>query len=528
MYQALLTRRYLTSKVMPLLASLAVVLCTAMVLITWSVMGGFLGRLVNSGRTLVGDVVISWPTSGFAHYEDLITRLEKDPLVAAACPMIETYGQINFESGRSDYVLIKGVDPERFAKVTDFRNSLWWKPVTTPLRKDDLKQDPRLTPIGRGDPKAPENGLWDKLKADGESLSEVDQASQQRRPAVVLGIQVSGLNSRDKSGFFVPRIGIRRDAKGRIDAMDSFLPRDGHVSLSLPTRDSKGMLVDMATRSFPVANEFFCGIYEIDSRTVIADLQTIQRIVRMDAAKRVEGGELEVRINPQTGKEEFVSAGRTVDDPARVTSVLIRGKSDTGAGQAATDLKEAALRVYEGFAAAHPGEVPQAVSIVVRTWEDQNATLIGAVKKETALVLFVFSFISMTAAFLVLAIFWSMISEKTKDIGVLRAIGAARSGIAGLWLAYGLSIGIVGALLGVGLAYLVVTNINPIHEWLGEKLNLYIWDPRIYYFSEIPSHVDPAKAAYVLLGGALSSIIGALIPAIRAAYMDPVRALRFE
>ena len=54
MYQALLTRRYLTSKVMPLLAAVAVTLCTAMVLIVWSVMGGFLGMLVASGRTLIG------------------------------------------------------------------------------------------------------------------------------------------------------------------------------------------------------------------------------------------------------------------------------------------------------------------------------------------------------------------------------------------------------------------------------------------------------------------------------------------
>ncbi|MBL8963533.1 MAG: hypothetical protein JNK70_05635, partial [Phycisphaerae bacterium] len=74
MYQALLTRRYLTSKIMPLLASLAVVLCTAMVLIVWSVMGGFLVKLMNSGRALVGDVVVAWPNTGFAHYDDLIGR----------------------------------------------------------------------------------------------------------------------------------------------------------------------------------------------------------------------------------------------------------------------------------------------------------------------------------------------------------------------------------------------------------------------------------------------------------------------
>ena len=58
MYQALLTRRYLTSKLMPLLSALAVTLCTAMVLTVWSVMGGFLNVLLDSGKTIIGDVAI--------------------------------------------------------------------------------------------------------------------------------------------------------------------------------------------------------------------------------------------------------------------------------------------------------------------------------------------------------------------------------------------------------------------------------------------------------------------------------------
>ena len=120
------------------------------------------------------------------------------------------------------------------------------------------------------------------------------------------------------------------------------------------------------------------------------------------------------------------------------------------------------------------------------------------------------------------------ITEKTKDIGILRALGASRSGIAWLWLRYGIAIGVVGSVAGFGLAYLIVTNINPIHEWMGSALGLSIWDPAVYYFTEIPNVVEWRKAAVVLTGGIVFSFIGALVPAVRAASLDPVRALRFE
>ena len=154
--------------------------------------------------------------------------------------------------------------------------------------------------------------------------------------------------------------------------------------------------------------------------------------------------------------------------------------------------------------------------------------MINAVKKETALLLVLFMIISLVAVFLILAIFWSMVAEKTKDIGILRAVGASSFGVAGLWVAYGLAIGLVGSTLGLGLSWMIVHNINPIHEWLGRQLGIIIWDPQIYYFVNIPNEVEFDKALIVFVGGVISSTLGAFVPAVRAALMHPVRALRFE
>ena len=144
MYQALLTRRYLTSQIMPLLASLAVMLCTAMVLIVWSVMGGFLASFVNQGRTLVGDVIIAWPNTGFAYYEDLASRLEKDPEVQAVAPMIEAFGMVGLPDGRQETVRLLGIDGPRYAQVTSYGDSIFWRALDKPLPKDKDLADWRV------------------------------------------------------------------------------------------------------------------------------------------------------------------------------------------------------------------------------------------------------------------------------------------------------------------------------------------------------------------------------------------------
>jgi lipoprotein-releasing system permease protein len=212
------------------------------------------------------------------------------------------------------------------------------------------------------------------------------------------------------------------------------------------------------------------------------------------------------------------------DDPPRVTSVMIKAAP----GVDAIDARIAAQDVYGEFAERRAGQVPRFPSI--KTWDERPgiASFIAAVKKEISLVLTLFAFISLTAVFLVFAIFWSIVSEKTKDIGVLRAVGATRAGVAGLFLLYGAVIGVIGAILGGSLASLIVLNINPIHEWLGRALGVYVWDPAIYHFPKIPSELDAQKVVIVLVSGVVASVLGALIPALKAANMDPVRSLRFE
>lgn len=497
-YQALLTRRYLTSRIMPLLAALAVALCTAMVLIVWSVMSGFLGMLLASGRTLMGDAAITWPVSGIAHYEDLMERLESRPEIEAVTPTIETLGLVGLPDGSPKIWTLIGVDGPSYDRVTSYADTLWWKPLAQPLPKDKHQDDPRLF-------------LSEQYLRDGLALTERDPMSNQELPAVVPGIWATGYNSRNVGGWTVPRY--------------RFMP-DAEVTISVLPLSQRGAAIDVAAKRFHVANEFQTGLYEVDANTALIRLDALQRMLDMNEAQRVEAFDpfaVEVGVD---GEESFVEPTVTGVEPARVTTIMIRAAE----GVTPIGARDAAREVYTQFAEAHGLEVPDPAFIRIYTWEQREGvrTFIAAVKKEMALTVALFGFISLTAVFLVFAIFWSMVSDKTKDIGILRAMGAGRAGVAWIFIRYGAAIGVVGALIGGAAAWLIVTNINPIHDWLGQAFSLTVWDPEIYFFPQIPNEVNPAAAALVLLGGVLFSVLGAIAPAIKAARMDPVKALRFE
>lgn len=597
MYQSLLTFRYLRTKVMPLLAALAVMLCTAMVLVVWSVMGGFLVSLLSMGRAMIGDVSIAFPVVGIPHYQQLLDDLEADPAIAAAAPTIESIGMLALETGEQRVVTLVGVDPERYHAVTDFFDRLWWTPITEPLPRDELRADPRLDnnrePLvapfitrligaaqsagistdsinalrtleqGRARAVADARSTADarsesaealldmrdiiaadlstvsddrypalqtaleeaatlarrlirdnarlprlaQIERDGRTLTSTDPITGESLPAMVMGLELTRYYQRDPAGFVLDTWGV-------------FNPDERYTLATVPL-SRRAVVVQPEYRSLPVANEFRTGMYEVDSGWIILPLELLQSMLKLDEARRLDPdwrSQLGAPGPPPT-------VGTT---PARVTHILIRAAD----GYTAAQVEERTEDIYERFASRHPGAPiqPGWRDFNVYQWENKPglSTFIAAVKKETALVLTLFAFISLTAAFLVCAIFWAMVSEKTLDIGILRAVGASRAGVAWLYLRFGLAIGITGSLLGGILAYLIVRNINPIHEWMGNALGIVIWDPAVYYFTDIPNEVDPVKAAYVLTGGILFSVLGALLPALRAAYMHPVHALRFE
>ena len=149
-------------------------------------------------------------------------------------------------------------------------------------------------------------------------------------------------------------------------------------------------------------------------------------------------------------------------------------------------------------------------------------------ENEKLLTVVLFSIISVVAIFLIFCIFYMVVAEKTKDIGIIKSVGATAGGVAGIFLGYGLAIGLVGAGLGLLASYLIVKYINEIHHWLGKRLGVQVWNPEVYLFDKIPNTMNPREVTVIVSIAIVASVVGALVPALRAARMNPVEALRWE
>ena len=153
-------------------------------------------------------------------------------------------------------------------------------------------------------------------------------------------------------------------------------------------------------------------------------------------------------------------------------------------------------------------------------WQSQNASLFSALKLEKLAMAFVVFLICVVAAFNVVGTLTMVVRDKTREIGILVAMGLKRAAVRRIFLAQGILIGLVGTSLGAVLGLV-----------LGGMVNRGRWihiDPSIYFIDHLPVHTQPLDAALVVAASLVIAALAPLYPAIQAARLDPVPAIRYE
>ena len=549
MYKLLLRWRYLRTRWIALASIVSVTLGVATMIVVNAVMAGFSHEMQTRIHGILSDLVFeSHSLSGFQDpqwHMDEIKRAAGDDIVGMT-PTVAVPAMLNFQvRGQwiTRQIMLIGIDEATHAQVSDFGRYLQHPAnrgqLSFGLRdggydtidsQSDTKAVTRPALEGAGWPhrrmRVERERVWrEKLEAD--RRAGVDAGAAESGPARSVDQQVNAVlaataadaaaasadqaadqaaadpaaagkpadpfrqarpeegtkmdPAREQFTGIVPGIGLAsfRDNAGT----DRFLVLPGDdVKITFPTAGTPPKAV---SDTFTVVDFYESKMSEYDSNFVFVPIASLQRMRGM--------------IDPQSGL-------------ASVNSIQIKLREGA-------DLD----RVRDTLRKVFPADL-----YAVSTWRDKQGPLLAAVDMEMSVLNILLFLIIAVAGFGILAIFFMIVVEKTRDIGILKSLGASAGGIGGIFLGYGLFLGIVGAGAGLALGLSIAWNINSIRagvEWCtGER----VFDPSIYYFYRIPSIVHPFTVLWIIVGAVGIAVGSSVLPALRAARLHPVEALRHD
>ena len=166
--------------------------------------------------------------------------------------------------------------------------------------------------------------------------------------------------------------------------------------------------------------------------------------------------------------------------------------------------------------------------VQVLNWQQANNSFFTAVQVQRNVLFLILTLIILVAAFNVISSMIMMVKDKTKDIAVLRTIGAGRGAIMRIFLMCGASIGVTGTLVGSLIGILFCWNIQTIQGWVETVTGTNVFNAEVYYLTHLPSRLDWTEVTEVMAMALFLSLLATLYPSWRAARTDPVEALRHE
>ena len=168
------------------------------------------------------------------------------------------------------------------------------------------------------------------------------------------------------------------------------------------------------------------------------------------------------------------------------------------------------------------------VNFYARDWMQMNKNILFALKTEKIVMFIILTLIVLVAAFGIASTLFMVVMEKTRDIAILKSMGATATSIMKIFVLEGLIIGIIGTLIGVASGLLIALNLEPIIDVIQKITGQNFFSKDIYYLDHFPSLVVPSDVVLISVTAVLISFLATLYPAWQASKMLPAEALRYE
>jgi lipoprotein-releasing system permease protein len=166
--------------------------------------------------------------------------------------------------------------------------------------------------------------------------------------------------------------------------------------------------------------------------------------------------------------------------------------------------------------------------ILTSDWKIRNQTFVGALEVERNVMFIILTLIIMVAALNIISGLIMLVRSKSRDIAILRTMGATQGSILRVFLMAGASIGVAGTLAGLAVGVLIAVNIDGLKNFFSWIAGRDLFPATLYFLSRLPSVIDWREVGIVVLMAIVLSLLASLYPAWRAAQLDPVEALRYE
>jgi lipoprotein-releasing system permease protein len=494
MYKFLLCLKYLRTRYLAFVCIVSIMLGVATLIVVNSVMSGFSNKLKDRLRGVLADVIVETDHfGGFdLHPQLLEDRIRQSPAgkyVDTVAPSVEVVGTVQFSFRGMNVVKpikLMGVDPAKQTKVGGFGQYLTRQkgaalpsfdltPEALTLFEKNVRIEAMMRePLPIEPPANDFLGPGPKIVDDkpGLPLPPVPQPNlpQFEAPKPV-GIIV---------GHSLAHFRYKNPETGQMEEVPGLRPGDHVMIATLAANEMRPVW-----GTYIVTDYFKSEMSEYDSQFIYMNLPDLQRLRKMDE---------------------------------RVTHLQIKVKDDCPKGysfvkQNVSNEIQKLFGKYEARAA---------------TWEDHQGPLLSAIDIERGILNLLLFMIVGVAGFSILAIFTMIVSEKIRDIGILKSLGASNSGVMGIFVWYAFLLGVVGCAAGTALGLTITLNINEIESFVNEQTGQQLFDRSVYYFDKIPTNVESATVLIVNLGAMLVAVCSSFLPAYRAARLRPIQALRFE